>query len=162
LWVIERWLPTQNNRHGEVLSGPVAKADEEVVSSENPTADTAMRRFNFIWVTSRLTCEGTDGRISMVTGHGSPTIVGCNLFRLTTEPKLKPMQLSGRRVAPRIRANDRNRPTSQVGAKFRIVVSENQGGLNRSLREILQGIVWIGKHKRAYRTWPMSQPKGVA
>jgi hypothetical protein len=41
-------LPTQNNKHGEELSVPVAKADEEVVSSENATADTAMRRFNFI------------------------------------------------------------------------------------------------------------------
>jgi hypothetical protein len=37
------WLPTQNNKHGEELSGPVAKADEGVISSENPTADTAIR-----------------------------------------------------------------------------------------------------------------------
>ena len=58
-WSVSVWLPTQNNKHGEELSGPVAKAAGEAVSSENPTADTAMRRFNFIWVTSRLTCEGT-------------------------------------------------------------------------------------------------------
>jgi hypothetical protein len=46
-WSVSVWLPTLNKDHEELLCS-VAKAAGEIVSSENPTADTAMMRFNFI------------------------------------------------------------------------------------------------------------------
>jgi hypothetical protein len=63
----------------------------------------------------------------MVTGHGSNTIGGCNLFRFTTELKLEPNNCPESHVAPRIRANARNRSTSSgLERSLRIVVSEKR------------------------------------